>query len=116
MVQKRRPRRLGSLLSTSYCLTLVVVVISAFTPSTTPSSAPGRLTATAPSLSACEAHLFTPFAQRAGLVSPAALYNATTVASVAYQAHPPNGLSLVLSGRCKQAARCIKGLFTNDRE
>ena len=84
MVQKRRPRRLGGLPSASYCLTLVVAVISAFTPPATPSSAPGIETATAPPLSACEAHLFTPFAQRAGLVSPAALYNATTVASAGY--------------------------------
>jgi hypothetical protein len=31
-----------------------------------------------------------PLFVRARLLSPAALYNATTVASIGYQAHPPN--------------------------
>src|SRR5215213_7867256 len=34
------------------------------------------------------------FHKGAGLVGPATLYNAATVTSMRYQAHPPNGLSL----------------------
>jgi hypothetical protein len=48
---------------------------------------------------------------RARLVSPAVLYNATTVASLSYEAHPPNRPFLKLCRRTSENA--VKAKFEN---
>jgi hypothetical protein len=44
-------------------------------------------------------------------VPPApACYSPTSIEEDGLRAHPPNGVYLVLLGRCQESARCISGL------